>query len=556
MSKRESSGPAGGEAGLRDLLDAVDVPQVLLTPEGRVIAANAAAVERLGVEAPRAAGKALFDLLPHELATARRSAFDEAVRTGTPRDFEDERDGRWFRHRIKPLVDHTGAVSRVAVYSFEITDELRHERRLREREAHYHRLYEAMTELFVLHELVRDAAGAVVDYRVVECNQAFSSVTGIPRETAVGALASRLYGTGAPPYLEIYAEVARTGQPARFEVYFAPMRKHFRIIAFAIEGGFATVADDITEQKSAETALRRRESSFRQIAEAVPAVFWIRSIATRKITYVNPAYEKIFGRPSHDLLRRPESFLELVHPDDLPRVREEVSGLAAGRMFRDDYRIVRDDGSVRWIRARTFPIEDEQGQVERVAGFAEDVTELRQTDEALRAVRALLEAILERFSGSTGAGLFSAVAELLVEQVPAAHALVGRLSDDGGLLHLLALRGPGGPRSSPREITLAHTPCERTVRQQVSFYPNRLSRIFPEAPLIVELGAESYAGVALHGSAGHPLGIIAVLGGRPMEGGERERVTFLLRLLALRVSSELERLVSLGQAAPGGEPAP
>jgi PAS domain S-box-containing protein len=556
MSKRVSSGPTGEEAGLRDLLDAIDIPQVLLTPEGRVIAANAAAVEHLGVEAAQAAGRVIFDLLPPEVAAVRRSVFDEAVRTGAPRDFEDERDGRWFRHRIQPLADHAGAVSRVAVYTLEITETVRNDRALREREARYHRLYDAMTELFVLHELVRDEGGSIVDYRILECNQAFSAITGIPRETAVGALASRLYGTGAPPYLEIYAEVARSGQPARFEVYFAPMRKHFRIIAFPIEGGFATVADDVTEQKNAETALRQRESTFRQIAEAVPGVFWIRSITARKVSYVNPAYEKIFGRPSHDLLRRPESFLDLVHPDDVARVREAVGGLAAGRMFRDEYRIVRDDGAVRWIRARTFPIEDPQGQVDRVAGFAEDVTDLRHADEALRTIRALLETILERLSGSTGAGLFTAVAELLVEQVPGAHAIIGRLSEDGALLHLLAFRGPGGPRSSPREIPLAHTPCERTLRQQVGFYPNRLRRIFPEAPILGEIGAESYAGVALHGSAGQSLGIIAVLGGGAMEGGERERITFLLRLLALRASAELERLVSLEGAPAGGEASP
>jgi two-component sensor histidine kinase/PAS domain-containing protein len=118
-------------------------------------------------------------------------------------------------------------------------------------------LYETMTELMAIHELVWDAAGQPVDYRVLDCNPAYSRLTGIPRDRAVGTLASLLYGTGKPPYLEEFAAVARTGTPASFDAYFPQLGKHFQISAFSAQpGGFAILADDISERKHGEERLR------------------------------------------------------------------------------------------------------------------------------------------------------------------------------------------------------------------------------------------------------------------------------------------------------------
>ena len=128
-------------------------------------------------------------------------------------------------------------------------------------QSRYRALYDTMSELSVLHELVFDPSGAAVDYRILDCNAAFSTITGVPREKAVGALASNLYGTGAPPYLEIYRDVALGAKPTTFEAYFEPMDRYFSIMAFPVgANGFATVATDISERKKTDAMLREISS--------------------------------------------------------------------------------------------------------------------------------------------------------------------------------------------------------------------------------------------------------------------------------------------------------
>jgi signal transduction histidine kinase/CheY-like chemotaxis protein len=115
-----------------------------------------------------------------------------------------------------------------------------------------------MTELMALHEVVYDRSGKAIDYRILDCNPAFTLITGIQRNKAIGALASQLYGSGEAPYLDIYARVTGTGESTQFDTYFPPMKKHFSISVFSPgKGLFATVASDITDRKLVEEEHRK-----------------------------------------------------------------------------------------------------------------------------------------------------------------------------------------------------------------------------------------------------------------------------------------------------------
>jgi PAS domain S-box-containing protein len=93
----------------------------------------------------------------------------------------------------------------------------------------------------------------------LDVNPSYELITGLDREIVIGSKASELYGTGKPPYIEIYAKVAATGQPASFETYFPPMDKHFSISVFSpCKGQFATIFSDITKRKQVEEQLRRQ----------------------------------------------------------------------------------------------------------------------------------------------------------------------------------------------------------------------------------------------------------------------------------------------------------
>ena len=132
------------------------------------------------------------------------------------------------------------------------------EQALRESEERFRTLYLSMAEGVALHELVFDDAGKAVDYRLLDVNPAFERITGISRQQAQGGLASVLYGTGAAPFLDVYARVATTATPESFETDWAPIKKTFRIaVSSPGPGRFATVFSDITAERAAERILRQ-----------------------------------------------------------------------------------------------------------------------------------------------------------------------------------------------------------------------------------------------------------------------------------------------------------
>jgi len=140
------------------------------------------------------------------------------------------------------------------------------------------------------------------------------------------------------------------------------------------------VVQDITERKQAESALVESEELFREFAENIEEVFWVRDLRDNRMIYVNPAYETIWGKSRKALLADPLDFLSMVHPDDLAEVQEAIWRQQEGEYFNRRYRIVREDGEVRWVHAQAFPIRDTAGAVYRIGGFVRDITRQHLSD--------------------------------------------------------------------------------------------------------------------------------------------------------------------------------
>ena len=132
----------------------------------------------------------------------------------------------------------------------DITQRKRSEEALRESEEKMSTLFGSMTEMVVLHELVFNSQGDAINYRITDCNNAFTKITGIKKEDAVGKLATKVYGTEAPPYLEEFLQVALIGKPYEYTTYFAPRDKHFAISVISPrKNQFATITTDVTAIK-------------------------------------------------------------------------------------------------------------------------------------------------------------------------------------------------------------------------------------------------------------------------------------------------------------------
>jgi PAS domain S-box-containing protein len=144
-----------------------------------------------------------------------------------------------------------------------------------------------------------------------------------------------------------------------------------------------SVMVEVTARKDSERAPHESEARFREIAEKVREVFWVTDPPKTRMLYVSPAYEEMWGRTCASLYANPMSFVEAIHPDDRDGVLARMASQASGE-YDEIYRILRPDGSLRWIHDRAFPVHAPGGELLRVVGSAQDITELKKTEQALR----------------------------------------------------------------------------------------------------------------------------------------------------------------------------
>jgi PAS domain S-box-containing protein len=144
---------------------------------------------------------------------------------------------------------------------------------------------------------------------------------------------------------------------------------------------FTVILRDISERKRAEENLQERDERFRQIAENINEVFWITNLAMDQMIYVSPAYEKIWGRTCDSLYEHPHNWIDAIHPDDRDRVIKSALNQTQRVNYDETYRILRPNGTVRWIHDRGFPICNAEGVVYRIVGTAEDITKQRKLEE-------------------------------------------------------------------------------------------------------------------------------------------------------------------------------
>ena len=294
-------------------------------------------------------------------------------------------------------------------------------------------------------------------YEYQFANEAYAEIFGLDPRNIVGRRVPELLPSGwsqIQPRLDQALAGKRVGYeltlpalpgdsaPQWFRVMYEPRTNE------AERPTVVVVVIDITELKRTAEAIRESEERFRQMAENMREVFWLSEPGKRKVLYVTPAYETVWGRPRESLYIDYGGWLSAIHPEDRARVQAASVAKETTGVFDEVYRVVHPDGSIRWVHDRGFPVRDEAGKAYRVAGVAEDITERRQAEEDARAALMRMRAVF----ASAADGLILADAQgNLLEWNPAALRLHGYQSEAEVRRPLaefaanFALSVPGGP---------------------------------------------------------------------------------------------------------------
>ena len=152
---------------------------------------------------------------------------------------------------------------------------------------------------------------------------------------------------------------------------------------------------DVTDRRDAAVRSHEIQERFQELASAVPLVLWIIDPHSNQVPYVSPGFQKIWGRSVPDPASAFEIFRTSIHPDDREAMFRTLQRQAVdAEPGESEYRIIRPDGTVRWIHSRTFPILDEHGELRRIVGYAEDITVQKLADRALIEARYSRSALL------------------------------------------------------------------------------------------------------------------------------------------------------------------
>ena len=187
-------------------------------------------------------------------------------------------------------------------------------------------------------------------------------------------------------------------------------------------GEVVAVYRDLTELKKAEETLKLSEEKFRLVTETIEDVFWMSTCGVGKMVYVSPAYETLWQRSRESLYHSPISFTEIIHPDDRDKYLDIIEkNHNLKKPYECDFRIIRNDGEIRWIHEKGFPTYSSLEKTDLMTGICTDITarviakqNLKDNQEKLRALTSRLSSIEEKERKHIAEGIHDSIIQPLI----------------------------------------------------------------------------------------------------------------------------------------------
>lgn len=241
--------------------------------------------------------------------------------------------------------------------------------------------------------------------------------------------------------------------------------------------GYVVSSRDVTDRVTAERECQAVTDRLSELSETTSDVLWVFNADWSELLFVNPAYESVFGRSVDALEADPTSFLDAIHPDDVPSVKDAMDCLSSGTSVDIEYRVNPEQNYKTWVWVQGEPI-IEDGEVVRLTGFTRDITDRRRRERQLCVMDNLL-----RHNVRNDMGVILGAAELIAESVPetADQTAVIRETGEDLLESAEKQRGiidtlTGNPSPSPTDLT-------PIVEKSADLISNR----YPEAEISVSV---------------------------------------------------------------------
>jgi PAS domain S-box-containing protein len=393
-------------------LDAIieNIPDMVFVKDAenlRFIRMNSGAERILGIPAKDMLGKNDFDCFPQEQAAEFTQADRAVLHSGKLLDVPEEEietrhRGKRILHTKKiPVTDGEGRLLFLLGISEDITERTQMESAIRDNLV----FLQALLDTIPNPVFYKDCDG---NYQ--GCNRAYAEqIMGLERDRIIGAspfdLSRSIPRELAQLYHEKDMEVVRTGHPQMYEgIAYCPdgERRDFLFNKAAYRdadgniAGVVGVMVDITDQKTTEKMLRslyEKREELEHIIRHSPAVAFLwKAEAGWPVEYVSDNVSQL-GFEADALLSGQLEYAKMIHPDDLPRVTDEVvrHTKEGPDTLSQEYRLIKPDGTVIWIYDQTWIRRDFYGEVTHYQGIVLDITERKNVERELMRIRTAID---------------------------------------------------------------------------------------------------------------------------------------------------------------------
>ncbi|MEB3233298.1 MAG: PAS domain S-box protein, partial [Leptolyngbyaceae bacterium] len=477
-------------------------------------------------------GKSIYDLLPRDVADRHMAAIQRTMATGELQLYEQQiLIGDRLQDEEVRLI-RCGA-DEVLLMVRDIGDRKHLETELKRSEAQNRAMLTAIPDL--IYQVNRD--GIYLNY--VGTAAVFDF---FPNENPIGhhlldyfAQSSISFETFVQLHntqLDTMAIALDTGMlqvyEQTFESHGQPIWEEVRIIPYSADEVLFIVRD-ITHRKQAEQKVKQAEQRLREAQRIAHLGNWILDHQANTLLWSDELFH-IFEQDPDAFQPSYDAFIDWVHPEDRNRLHQAYMAHVSDRLpYNLTHRILLPDGRVKYIHEQCETDYDAAGNPTQSHGTAQDITDRKQTEIALQNLFAATAA-------TTGNNFFPALVSHMSQAFDVAYALVTQKVGDQ--LESLAFHAHGELQDA-FAFVIAETPCGQSLRDGECLVPEQLQQLFPNAPMLVEIQAEGYVGVALHDRSGKVIGNLCVVDTKPIREVQQKKQ--ILQVFAARAAAELER---------------